>query len=520
MLKRVYGGRGMKKRSKIMLLILAVCISCSIVSAKAQKEQTTFNADSIYTTMDGVLDWLRSTIQTTNQQYILEGEMAELAGTSDTDWYTLGMGRYGVEENFDLYLQNLENYVTQAYQEEGLLDRNRATEWHRISLAILAAGGDPTSFGTDKQGNPVNLIADGTYYRGKIASVGTQGINGYGWALIAMDALRYAVPEDAVENRETLIQSILKQQSQDGGFSLDGQNSDVDVTAMMIQALSPYYNNEKVYTYKLVNQENQEHFATVREVIDEALEFLSSSQCEEGDFQSWDVKNSESTSQVIVALCSLGIHPLTDEKFIKNGKTVIDGLMKYHMEDGGFAHSIEEDKAVGGAGESNTMAGEQALYALVAYCRLELGMRNLYDFREEMSDTLKGQITKLEADINKLGETEKPEKQSIEEVFTQYLEIPAEERCYVSNYYKLAQLMEEQGIENTSEDLVEAMNLNVSGKGRQINLKEVKVQDNSLKEDNGESHQVIRFYLIIVIIALVIMVILLAVTVMFLKMGK
>ncbi len=55
--------------------------------------------------------------------------------------------------------------------------------------------------------------------------------------------------EDAVWNREKLVDEILEKEQEDGGFSLstDG-DSDVDITAMALTALAPYKDEEKVST--------------------------------------------------------------------------------------------------------------------------------------------------------------------------------------------------------------------------------------------------------------------------------
>lgn len=80
------------------------------------------------------------------------------------------------------------------YSTPGKLNAQKATEWHRISLAVASLGGDPTSFGTDADGNAINLIADGTYFRSRTADLGVQGINAYIWALIALDSVSGVVP--------------------------------------------------------------------------------------------------------------------------------------------------------------------------------------------------------------------------------------------------------------------------------------------------------------------------------------
>ena len=39
--------------------------------------------------------------------------------------------------------------------------RIKATEWHRITLAVQAQAGDPTAFGRDREGKPIDLVPRG-----------------------------------------------------------------------------------------------------------------------------------------------------------------------------------------------------------------------------------------------------------------------------------------------------------------------------------------------------------------------
>ncbi len=88
-----------------------------------------------------------------------------------------------------------------------------------------------------------------------------------------------------------------------------------------------------------------------------------------------------------MALCCLGIEPLTDPRFIKNGNTLLDGILRYRMPDGGFVHSFvyDPDNPTSSPDRSNTMAGEQTLCAMAALWRQANGMRTLYDFRAEQA---------------------------------------------------------------------------------------------------------------------------------------
>ena len=51
-----------------------------------------------------------------------------------------------------------------------------------------------------------------------------------------------------------------------------------------------------------------------------------------GDYASEDIANASSTSQVIIALTSLNIDILKADDFIKEGNNLLDGLMKYKMD--------------------------------------------------------------------------------------------------------------------------------------------------------------------------------------------
>ena len=158
---------------------------------------------------------------------------------------------------------------------------------------------------------------------------------------------------------------------------------------MAVQALSPYYTSKKVYKYTLKSSK-QEISRTVKQVIDESLFCLSRLQTEDGDFISWGTQNAESTAQAAVALCSLNIDPQKDARFIKNGKTLIDGILKYRMPDGGFAHSYTYDPDNPGSkpDKSNSMAGEQVLYALAAVIRQQKGQSPLYSFSQTPTPAL------------------------------------------------------------------------------------------------------------------------------------
>lgn len=451
-----------KWKSLGIIFLLAVLILGSSYKDVYGSNHQDYSADELLQIMEDIVIWKKNSLGISKDEMLFGNLFLKNAGDSSADWYPFAIGRMGYAEDYESYLAVIEQVVANRYQKEEKLSESKATEWHRISLAILSCGGDPTALtGTD--GSPINLVADGTYNRVEGESMGIQGLNGWIWGLILLDSMRYRIPETGTVSRDGIIMEILSYQNTDGGFSLKGgTDTDVDITAMAIQALAPYYNSEQQYTYQNRVTKNEE-CKKVRDAIEQALEILSVLQLEDGDFNSWGTDNLESTAQVLVALCCLNINPLMDERFQKGESTLLDGIMKYRQADGGFIHSkiYDEENPGSNPDESNSMASEQALYALTAFCRYQSGMRSLYDFRMEMNQELKERIRKVEEEIEHMDGKE----QAVRQAFEAYKQIPAEERCYVKNYKTLAEAMESAGIPNDSEYLSSAMEQNSGGNG-------------------------------------------------------
>lgn len=282
---------------------------------------------------------------------VLSEKGTPTVGSSNGEWAIIGLSRSEklAENAAAEYLENAKAYVQNIGSER--LHRVKSTDNSRVILGITAAGGDPTDIGG------YNLIAglsDMEYVKG-------QGYNGPIWALIALDSKQYEIPTaenaDNQTTREKLVDYILSVQSSDGGWGLMDNTSDVDMTAMALQALAPYRKQDKVNA-----------------AIRNALTYLSERQTENGGFESYGTTNSESCSQVIVALTALNIDPLTDSRFIKNEKTVLDALCSFSV-DGGFCHQLKMPTA-------DTIATEQAYYAMTAYFRFKSGKTALYDMRD------------------------------------------------------------------------------------------------------------------------------------------
>ena len=374
----------MKKRI-IAAFAALIMILCAVLPAYAATGGASPSDDEALSVANGIIEWKKQSTGVSAEEALFSADYSGLAGSSAGDWYAFGIGRLGIDDDYEMYLAALRENVSERYANDGGLDKIKATEWHRITLAVLALGGDPTSFGRDSEGKPINLIADGVYNRDNL---GAQGINGLIWGLIALDAADFSVPDGAYYTRDGIISELLSLRCPDGGFAFSGGRSDPDITAMAITALSPYYKSEKKYVTE--DFSGGTATVTVGEIIDGALLRLSEMQLETGDFRSYGLRNSGSVCQVIVALCSLGIDPFSDVRFIKNGVTLWDGLMIYKNSDGGFIGNLSD-----GNMPSGSMAGEQALYTMAAIIRQRSGAGRLFDF----SDVRKTPVTFTENDM-------------------------------------------------------------------------------------------------------------------------
>lgn len=275
------------------------------------------------------------------------------------EWVVIGLARANMisEEFKNTYIENVKEYVTSIASNK--LHKTKSTDNSRVIMALAALGENPK----DVAGyNLLQPLSDFSYVK-------KQGLNGPIFALISLDTCKYDIEEVCDEDeitdittRQKLIDYILDKQLADGGFALFGSKGDVDITAMALQALAPYYDDE-----------------IVKNAIDNAVEFLSASQKADGNFTSWGSSNSESNSQTIIALSALGIDVRTDERFIKNGTSALTALYYFYNGNGQFKHVLN--------GKANAMATEQALLALDAYIRMIDGKTSLYD----MTDVLNNQ---------------------------------------------------------------------------------------------------------------------------------
>ncbi len=267
-------------------------------------------------------------------QYVYENTPEPVSGSIGGEWAVFGLARSEYDVDSSYFLKYAENLQTGSGSTPEYLENPR------YILALTAIGMNAADF---KGKNLYTPLLD-------TEKVTSFGVNVAAWALIALDCENYKTNGE----KEKYIEFILNSALDDGGFSYTSEGAaDADVTAVVLQALSPYTER-----------------SNVKEAVNKALSCLSDKQEADGGFVSWGVKSAESTAQVITALSSLNI-PLSDERFVKD-KNLYDNLMQFSCGNGGFKHVVSDETA-------NAMTTEQALYSLSALERAENGKSKLYD---------------------------------------------------------------------------------------------------------------------------------------------
>ncbi|MCQ2420200.1 MAG: S-layer homology domain-containing protein [Clostridia bacterium] len=267
-------------------------------------------------------------------------------GSVGGEWAVLGLVRSETAlpaSCLDKYTASVEAAVKNS---SGVLSKRKYTDYSRTILGLTAAGKDPTSVAGYDLLMP---LAD-------FDQTVLQGTNGAVFALLAFDCGQYEIPVNpdakTQATRQKYVDYLLSREVDGGGWAIGTTMAEVDITAMVLQALAKYRQQ-----------------TAVEAAIDRGLIWLSSQQTASGGFESMHQETCESVSQVIIALCELGISP-SDSRFVKNGHTAPDNLSSFFVPGEGFCHTAD--------GKADHIATEQAFLALTALHRMNAGQSSLY----------------------------------------------------------------------------------------------------------------------------------------------
>ena len=273
-------------------------------------------------------------------------------GSTNGAWLTLALARGGVIDGTNTegvatkYLSSLSSALR-----KGSTNLSQPTDYARVTLAM-------TALGVEAPESALSVLRD-------YDAVTTQGINAVAYALMALDSKPYDESNTAL--RDKYVAYLLDNTCTKGGWVYGGDKTseaDVDMTAMALQALAPYYLKGD---------------ANVKTAVENALAALKTAQKATGGFSSYGTYNAESTAQVIVALTALGIDPTSDAWSKDYGNPIEALLHFYNADTSKFRHASN--------GLDDQMATEQSAYALVAYNRFKTAANRLYDMRDAFNES-------------------------------------------------------------------------------------------------------------------------------------
>lgn len=294
------------------------------------------------------------------KKYIQNNVPAPVVAYDRGEWAVLGLARAGVELS-DAYIQayygKVVAYVKANIGSDGVLvdpesHNPTVTDNERIILALTAIGKDPANVGGK---NLLAALQDRNIMQ--VTNTSDTDINGLVFGLLALNSGNYT------QDSYWLVQAILTQQNEDGSWSSSADTKpvgDVDMTAMALQALAPYY--------------NEGDDTTVNAAVDKALQWLSAK------YKGKGYTSAESCAQVVVALSALQLNANSDSSFVKTvdgaPTSVLGDLLRYYLGEGqGFKHAASGKTA-------DQKATEQALYAMAAYERYCRRTKALYDMTD------------------------------------------------------------------------------------------------------------------------------------------
>ncbi len=327
-------------RSLILLLILTLFVSAFPMGAMAKIE-------------DGA-----PTAMTESNEQLLDDMLASLTShfeDTDDDWAAMDLAAFG---KGDLVSgKSLIEFARETYQ----YSSSSYPDWERSTIMLTSLGVNARKVYDGQEGYLDFLNKS----HNRLAP---QSVTDAAFALLALDSGKYD-DNDLPLNRENILAFLLDSQlpvsSGQVGWTLRSDEADVDVTAMVLSALSPYY-----LQMQPIGNETE-----VKTAVDGAINYLAAVQNSSGDYG-----NANSTAMVIVALSALGIDANQDQRFIKNENSILNGLMSFRTEDNLFAYELN--------GNYNFRSTEQGFRALISYHKLVLSDQpfNIYSFSAPEGD--------------------------------------------------------------------------------------------------------------------------------------
>ncbi len=305
-----------KRKLTVLLSILMVTIMTLVVMVTPAVAYSGYPLRVEDAEIASALDYLRG----------IQAADGSIGSYTDTAWAIMAIAAAG--EQPDRWQVGGVSVVDYLRNNASLLagEFNLGTAYGRVVLAIIAAGENPSMFGT---GDPT--YAPGGDYLSKLKELhnGTQFTDGFGavdllnddfWGLMAIIAAREPASSSLVNTTVTFIKD---NQAEDGGWSWGTASnpwyggSDVDDTAAAIMALMAAGENPSSV------------------IISDAFSYLSSEQNISGGFIAYGSPNLGSTNWVVSAMKSAMQNPESSQ-WTPRTVNPVDYILGFQETEGSF----------------------------------------------------------------------------------------------------------------------------------------------------------------------------------------
>ena len=293
---------------KTAAAVMAACMHLP-VTAGAAHTQT-----DIQTMIDGAFTWLETNAQPLSS-----------AGSSASDHYIMALSRMNRDYRYASYVDATSTITPSTPQDAQRLIMSNAACGEVLSNSFVGA----------------------YTYNAELSSA--SDIAG---AITTLQSSGYDVISETT-SLENMTGTLLTMQQSNGSFE-----NDVTATAKSLIALSYSLGNEYILEG---TADNEEYTYSVDSAVSAALTYLSGMQQADGGFSTMSA-----SSYTVIALDSVGADAEIDERFLKNGVSVIDYIASHAAGDGSFSSS-PDDTAL-------------AACALVSHLRHMQGKAPFYSF--------------------------------------------------------------------------------------------------------------------------------------------
>ena len=199
----------MNNRSKALLLIL-LCLSCvcSLALPCTAREDT----ERAGQMARDITAYNLSSSQCTSVQGFIDSFLSQ-GGSESCEWYALTLARYEKSIDFSQYVKALKDKIDKA-------ENTGAVTRLKYALTLLACG--------DRSDPYITEALD--------KAAGSQGIMSYVFALHLMNnGVKHSTMSSA-----DIVDTLISMQTEQGGWALTPNSNDPDVSAMVLQAISPF----------------------------------------------------------------------------------------------------------------------------------------------------------------------------------------------------------------------------------------------------------------------------------------